>query len=98
MATIALPGSNHIKEPPPKKQCPRNGKRGQFFERRFLFSQDTWISFQLDFRIFLGFFKGTMDSVFRTLDFGWFNTGIRFGFSDFGLWTLNGFSIGRWIT
>ncbi len=72
-------------------------KRGQFFARRF--SVLTGLDqFSRGLSDFFGFFKGTMDLVFRTLDFGWFNTGIRFGFSDFGLWTLNGFSIGRWTT
>lgn len=87
MATIALPGSNHIKEPPPKKQCPRNGKRGQFFERRFLFSQDNWISFQKDFRIFLVFSKGQWTRFFGlwTLDGLTQEYGLVFRISDFGL-------------
>lgn len=80
---------------------PQRKAGATFFERRFLFSKDYWISFQKDFWIISGFSKGRWTLVFLS-DFGHFGsfyTGIRFGFSDIGpdnyrevflsdLWTL----------
>lgn len=75
-------------------------KRGQFFfERRFLFSKDYWISFQKDFRIFLWFSIGSgsgfssdfghLDSLTQEYGTVFLRTlGLWFFHSDFGLRTL----------
>jgi hypothetical protein len=68
---------------------PPQRKRGQFFfERRFLFSKDDWISFQKDFRIFHLVFQRDVDLVFT--DNWTFWIGLTQGYdlvflSDFGL-------------
>jgi hypothetical protein len=69
-----------------KKEMPPQRKAGAtFFERRFLFSKDYWISFQKDFWIILGFSTdGGFGFSFGLWTFGSFYTGIRFGFSDIG--------------
>jgi hypothetical protein len=78
-----------------KTNVPATESGDNFFLRDgFLFSKDVWISFQKDVRIFFGFFFRISGSGFSfgLWTFGWFNTGIRFGFSDVG----PGFSFGLW--
>ena len=68
-------------------------KRGQFFfERRFLFSKDDWISFQKDFRICHLVFQRDVDLVFYgQLDLDGLTQGYDLVFlSDSGPWFFFG--------
>jgi hypothetical protein len=72
-----------------KIKCPRNGSGDNSFLRDgFCFQRITGSVFKRNFGSFLLVFHRDVDLVLTDIGhFGWFNTGIRSGFS-FGLWTL----------
>jgi len=63
-----------------KNKCPRNGERGQFFERRSLFSKDYWIGFQGLYGAILKWMLDLISDIGHT----WFSKNIIAVFHDIG--------------